>query len=278
MAMRPYTGREVDAFRERGDAFIRDMVQEYYDHFAGLKETLDIERIYEEYEDLTQIETAQRLKGAPTELWRFACEGFLGNLTRVAPGEGRGGRGDARGDGRRRDDPVPDAARRDVERARPRQAAPARRGADPPARRAPEPASTSTRPRSTATPCATSTRRTTTSSTSGSASGSTSSPTNAARCSTRPRSSGSAKGDKLFRARLGLRARRGAAVGRRPPLPRAGARRAVPGGPDAARARRRRSPSSASTSARSRTCISTSRRGRASRRARSARRSRCPAR
>jgi hypothetical protein len=83
MAVAPYTASEVDAFRERGDAFTRDMLQEYYDHFAGLKETLDIERIYEEYEDLTRLETAQRLEDAPSELWRFACEGFLGNLTRA---------------------------------------------------------------------------------------------------------------------------------------------------------------------------------------------------
>jgi hypothetical protein len=82
MTITPYTAGEVDAFRERGDAFNRDMLQEYYDHFAGFKETLDIERIYEEYGDLTQLETAQRLEQAPTELWRFACEGFLGNLTR----------------------------------------------------------------------------------------------------------------------------------------------------------------------------------------------------
>jgi hypothetical protein len=82
MSTEPLTTREVDAFRDRGDAFTRDLLQEYYDHFAGLKETLDVERVYEEYEDLTTLESAQRLEGAPTELWRFACEGFLGNLTR----------------------------------------------------------------------------------------------------------------------------------------------------------------------------------------------------
>lgn len=76
------TGREVDIFRDRADAFIRDLDQEFYDHFAGLKETLDVERIYEEYDDLTQLATARRMETAPTELWRFACEGFLGNLTR----------------------------------------------------------------------------------------------------------------------------------------------------------------------------------------------------
>jgi hypothetical protein len=82
MTVCAYTPAEVDAFRERGDAFIRDMLLEYYDHFAGLKDTLDIERVYVEYEDLTRLETAQRLEQGPTELWRFACEGFLGNLTR----------------------------------------------------------------------------------------------------------------------------------------------------------------------------------------------------
>ena len=76
----------MDTYRERGDAFTRDLLQEYYDHFAGLKETLDVERVYEEYEDLTTLEQAQRLRDAPTELWRFACEGYLGNLTREHQG------------------------------------------------------------------------------------------------------------------------------------------------------------------------------------------------
>jgi oligoendopeptidase F len=77
---------ETDAYRARADEFERDLLQEYYDHFAGFKETLDVERIYEEYEDLTTLEQAQRLRDAPTELWRFACEGYLGNLTREHQG------------------------------------------------------------------------------------------------------------------------------------------------------------------------------------------------
>jgi hypothetical protein len=77
------TPGDVDAFRERGGAFLHDLMQEYYDHLAGLKPTLDIERVYEEYEDVTTLETALRLESAPTELWRFACEGFLSNLTRA---------------------------------------------------------------------------------------------------------------------------------------------------------------------------------------------------
>jgi hypothetical protein len=78
----PPTSRELDQFRDDADSFIRDLDEEYYLHFAGLKETLDVEQIYERYEQLTKLETAQKFKDAPTELWRFACEGYLGNLTR----------------------------------------------------------------------------------------------------------------------------------------------------------------------------------------------------
>ena len=82
MSTAPPTSRELDRFRERADSFIHDLDEEYYQHFAGLKDTLDVEQVYERYEELTTLETAQQLKDAPTELWRFACEGFLGNLTR----------------------------------------------------------------------------------------------------------------------------------------------------------------------------------------------------
>jgi hypothetical protein len=74
--------RQIDAFRDRADRFVADIDEEYYLHFAGLKETLDVEQVYERYDDLTRLETAQHMEGAPVELWRFACEGFLGNLTR----------------------------------------------------------------------------------------------------------------------------------------------------------------------------------------------------
>ena len=82
MSAAPPTIRQLDRFRDDADSFIHDLDEEYYLHFAGLKETLDVEQVYERYEELTKLETAQSLAGAPTELWRFACEGFLGNLTR----------------------------------------------------------------------------------------------------------------------------------------------------------------------------------------------------
>jgi hypothetical protein len=76
------TSRELDAFRDDADRFIAELDEEYYLHYAGLKESLELEAIYGRHEGLTRLETATRLEGAPTELWRFACEGFLGNLTR----------------------------------------------------------------------------------------------------------------------------------------------------------------------------------------------------
>jgi oligoendopeptidase F len=74
--------RELDSFRDEADRFIAEIDEEYYLHYAGLKESLELEQIYEQHDELTKLETAKRLEGAPTELWRFACEGFLGNLTR----------------------------------------------------------------------------------------------------------------------------------------------------------------------------------------------------
>jgi hypothetical protein len=65
-----------------------ELDEEYYLHFAGLKETLDLQPIYERHGELTTLDTAQGL-GATVdgdrqrrELWRFASEGYLGNLTR----------------------------------------------------------------------------------------------------------------------------------------------------------------------------------------------------
>src|SRR5438105_1091923 len=76
------TSPELDAFRDQVDRFVAELDEEAYLHYAGHKETYEVEQIYERHEELTRLETAKRLEGAPTELWRFACEGYLGNLTR----------------------------------------------------------------------------------------------------------------------------------------------------------------------------------------------------
>ena len=79
---------DLDAYRERADRFVAELDEEYYLHYAGLKETLDVAQLYERYSDLTAVETARALGAAASggrnarELWRFACDGFLGHLTR----------------------------------------------------------------------------------------------------------------------------------------------------------------------------------------------------
>jgi hypothetical protein len=85
----PASARDLDAYRDRADRFIAALDEEYYLHFAGLKETLDLERIYDDYADLTTIEQAQAIGAAAEgstsgvrELWRFACEGYMGQLTK----------------------------------------------------------------------------------------------------------------------------------------------------------------------------------------------------
>jgi hypothetical protein len=78
----------LDSYRERADRFQAEMLEEYYLHFAGRKDDLDIEQIYERYEDLTSLDAAvglgQRVDGdrGVRELWEFACSGYLGNLAK----------------------------------------------------------------------------------------------------------------------------------------------------------------------------------------------------
>ncbi len=79
---------ELDAFRTDADRFIAEQDEEFYRHYAGLKETLELEPIYERYAHLTTMDKAQQIGrfvnggGGVRELWRFACEGYLGNLTK----------------------------------------------------------------------------------------------------------------------------------------------------------------------------------------------------
>jgi hypothetical protein len=73
---------DLTAFRDRADRFVADLDEEYYLHYAGLKEKFEVDAVYERYEDLSRLELAQSFAAAPTELHRFACESYLGHLTR----------------------------------------------------------------------------------------------------------------------------------------------------------------------------------------------------
>ena len=90
MAAAPPSQRELDTYRERADRFIAELDEEAYLHYSGQKDTYELAPIYERYADLTKLEAAQSLGlavdgtcGGVRELWRFACEGYLGNLTRA---------------------------------------------------------------------------------------------------------------------------------------------------------------------------------------------------
>jgi hypothetical protein len=80
--------RELDDFREQADRFLAAIDEEYYLHFAGHKDALDLEPIYDRFAELTSLDVANRIGAAVDgdrrirELWKFACSGHLGALTR----------------------------------------------------------------------------------------------------------------------------------------------------------------------------------------------------
>src|SRR5204863_5011296 len=82
----PLDQRKLDALRADADRFIAELDEEAYLHFAGHKATYELVPIYERHAELTQLETALALGASVNggrnvrELWRFACEGYLGNF------------------------------------------------------------------------------------------------------------------------------------------------------------------------------------------------------
>lgn len=88
MAVAPLTLGELEELRAKADRFLAELTEEHYRHYAGLKDTLELEPIYERYPELHALRTAQALRLAATgdrrtrELWRFACAEYLANLTR----------------------------------------------------------------------------------------------------------------------------------------------------------------------------------------------------
>ena len=82
-----FSDRELDGYRSGADRFIAELDEEYYLHYAGLKPEFELRAIYERHADLTDLATIKRLgetvKGKENlELFRFGCEGYLGELTR----------------------------------------------------------------------------------------------------------------------------------------------------------------------------------------------------
>src|SRR5438876_7866969 len=88
MPAAPPSDRELDAYREQADRFIAELDEEFYLHYAGLKDTFDLTPIYKRHANLTELDQVQSIGLAVNggtrvrELWRFACEGYFGDLTR----------------------------------------------------------------------------------------------------------------------------------------------------------------------------------------------------
>src|SRR3954468_9316316 len=88
MPAAPPSDRELDTYREQADRFIAELDEEFYLHYAGLKDTFDLSPIYARHRDLTDLDTVKSIGLAVNggqrvrELWRFACEGYFGELTR----------------------------------------------------------------------------------------------------------------------------------------------------------------------------------------------------
>jgi len=86
----PPSDRELDTYREQADRFIAELDEEFYLHYAGLKDTFDLTPIYERHANLTELEQVQSIGLAVNggarvrELWRFACEGHFGDHEGIA--------------------------------------------------------------------------------------------------------------------------------------------------------------------------------------------------
>jgi hypothetical protein len=82
----PLSQRELDAISADADRFIAELDEEAYLHFAGIKDTYNLVPIYERHAEVTKLDTALALGASVNggrntrELWRFACEGYLGNF------------------------------------------------------------------------------------------------------------------------------------------------------------------------------------------------------
>jgi len=84
----PPSDRELDAYRDQADRFIAELDEEFYLHYAGLKDSFDLVPIYQRHANLTELDQVKSIGLAVNggsrvrELWRFACEGYFGDLTR----------------------------------------------------------------------------------------------------------------------------------------------------------------------------------------------------
>jgi hypothetical protein len=84
----PLNERQLADLSADADRFMAELDEEAYLHFAGLKDTYELTPIYQRHAELTKLDTALSVGASVNgsrntrELWRFACEGYLGNFVR----------------------------------------------------------------------------------------------------------------------------------------------------------------------------------------------------
>jgi hypothetical protein len=90
---------ELDSYRGSAETFISELTREYYRHYAGLKESYEIEPIYEQHRQLFTsgaVEWLRELAGSPapdgerrrlTMLVDFAVQGYVGEATKRVESE-----------------------------------------------------------------------------------------------------------------------------------------------------------------------------------------------
>ena len=91
---------DLDAYRRAAETFQTELMREYYQHYAGLKETFEIEPIYARADELFTRDAVQALRelddrapGAGDErrqarmLLDFAVEGYVGEATKAVEEE-----------------------------------------------------------------------------------------------------------------------------------------------------------------------------------------------
>ena len=55
---------EIESYSAEADRFIAELDEEYYLHYAGLKDKLELEDIYDRHAKLTQLENVQSVGAA----------------------------------------------------------------------------------------------------------------------------------------------------------------------------------------------------------------------
>ncbi len=87
MATAPPTTAQLDAYRDEADQFEAEWLEEWYLHYAGHKETLELEPIYERHRDLVDLDRVRAIGEVADDdrgrtLFRWAAGNYLTDLTK----------------------------------------------------------------------------------------------------------------------------------------------------------------------------------------------------